>query len=73
MIQTSRSWRRENGHMLTMPDVPVLPNTEGDDRWEQWVAKGAAHDADVRHRGKVIAVLIASTAAIALALSLGLN
>ena len=59
--------------MPTMPDVPILPSTKGDERWDQWVAKGVAHDADVRHRGKVLAVLVVSTVAVVLALTLGLN
>ena len=59
--------------MPTMPDVSTLPTTKGDERWEQWVAKGVAHDADVRHRGKVLAVLLVSTVAVVLALTLGLN
>ena len=59
--------------MPTMPDVPTLPSTKGDERWEQWVAKGVAHDADVRHRAKVLAVLLVSTVAVVLALTLGLN
>ena len=59
--------------MPTMPDVPTLPSTKGDERWERWVAKGVAHDADVRHRAKVAAGLLASSAAVVLALILGLN
>ena len=59
--------------MPTMPDVQTLPSTKGDERWEQWVAKGVAHDADVRHRAKVLAVLIVSSVALVLALTLGLN
>ncbi|AMY11895.1 hypothetical protein LuPra_05163 [Luteitalea pratensis] len=37
------------------------------------MAKGVAHDADVRHRAKVLAVLLVSTVADVLALILGLN
>ena len=59
--------------MATIPDVPALASTKGDERWEQWVARGVAHDADVRHRTKVIAVVIVSTGALVLALLLGLN
>jgi len=59
--------------MPTMPDVPTLPSTKADERWDQWVANGVAHDADVRHRGKVLAVLVVSTVAVVLALTLGLN
>ena len=59
--------------MLTTPEVPILPSTKGDDRWEQWVAKGVAHDADVRHRTTLLVVLIASTAALVLALTLTLG
>ena len=59
--------------MPTVPDVPTLPKTSGDERWDQWVAKGVAHDADVRHRGKVLAVLVVATVAVVLALTLGLN
>jgi hypothetical protein len=59
--------------MPTIPDVPTLPSTKGDERWEQWMAKGVAHDADVRHRAKVLAVLLVSTVAVVLALILGLN
>ena len=49
-----------------MPDVPALPRTKGDDRWERWVAQGVTHDADVRHRAKVLAVPIVSTVALVL-------
>ena len=59
--------------MPPMPDVQILPSTKGDERWQQWVAKGVTHDADVRHRAKVLAVLLVSTVAFVLALTLGLN
>lgn len=44
--------------------------TKRDDRWERWVAKGEAHDREVKHRVQVTSVVIASTAAIALAVTL---
>lgn len=59
--------------MPTMPDVPTLPGTKSEERWEQWVATGVAHDADARRRAKVLAVLIVSSVALVLALTLGLN
>lgn len=59
--------------MLTSVDVLTLPSTKGDERWERWVAKGVTHDADVRHRAKVVVGLIVSTVALVLALTLGLS
>jgi hypothetical protein len=56
-----------------MPDVPTRPSTKVDERWERWVAKGVAHDDDARHRAKILGVLILSTVALTLAVTLGLS
>jgi hypothetical protein len=45
----------------------------GDERWERWVAKGQAHDRDVKHRAFVLMMLIASTVALGLAVTLALG
>ena len=59
--------------MSTMPDKPARPNAKGDERWERWVAKAEAHDADARQRTQVLGILVISTVAVALAVTLGLN
>jgi len=56
-----------------MSDVPAPPSPKSDERWERWVAKGVAHDADARHRAKVLGVLVLSSIALVLAVTLGLN
>ena len=59
--------------MPIVPDRPTVPSTKGNERWQQWLAKGVAHDADVRHRAKVVVGLTLSTVALVLAVTLGLN
>jgi hypothetical protein len=56
-----------------MPETPVRPRAKSDDRWERWVALGATHDDDARHRAKVIGILILSTIAVVIAVTLGLQ
>jgi hypothetical protein len=59
--------------MSTLPDVPTPPDAASDERWERWVATGVAHDSDARHRAQILGVLVISTVAVVLAVTLGLN
>ena len=59
--------------MSIMPDMPARPSTKGDERWERWVAQGVAHDAEARHRAKVLGVLVLASIAVVLAVTLGLG
>jgi len=59
--------------MSSIPDVPARPSIKGDERWDRWAAKGVAHDDDARRRAKVIGVLVLSTIALVIAVTLGLN
>ena len=72
-IQTRRTWRSNNAPMSTMPDKPARPSAKGDERWERCVAMAEAHDADARQRAQVLGILVLSTVAVALAVTLGLN
>jgi len=56
-----------------MPEKPVRPSAKGDERWERCVAMAEAHDADARQRAQVLGILVLSTVAVALAVTLGLN
>lgn len=53
--------------------MPARPTLNADERWERWAAKGVAHDDDARRRAKVIGVLVLSTIALVVAVTLGLN
>lgn len=51
-------------------DRPSLSGTKHDARWQQWIAKGHAHDARVRQRARVVAITAGSLVAFGLAIAL---
>ena len=56
--------------MQTSLDRPSLSGTKNDAQWQQWIAKGHAHDDRLRQRVRLILVSMASLIAVALAVAL---
>ena len=47
-----------------------LKGAKRDARWDRWLAKGRAHDADAQYRARLVAILVASIIAVGLAVTL---
>ena len=47
--------------MTAMYEMPVRVSTEGDARWQQWIAKGEAQDRATQQRVRRAAILVGST------------